>query len=66
MTSLTTFFALIALVVFGGIELRPMALVMGIGVVIGTYSSNFVAGPLLVFWENYSEKKKRALKTKKS
>lgn len=66
MTSLTTFFALIALVALGGIELRPMALVMGLGVIIGTFSSNFVAGPLLVFWENYSDKKKKTLKTKKS
>ena len=50
MTSLTTLLALISLYVFGGEVIKPFALTMIIGVLIGTYSSIFIAVPtLLVF-----------------
>ena len=47
MTSLTTLIALISLYVFGGEVIKPFAFAMIIGVIIGTYSSIFVATPLL-------------------
>jgi preprotein translocase subunit SecF len=47
MTSVTTLLALIAIVIFGGAVLRDFALAMIWGVVIGTYSSIFVAVGLL-------------------
>jgi preprotein translocase SecF subunit len=47
MTSVTTLLALVAIVVFGGAVLRDFALAMIWGVVIGTYSSVFVAVGLL-------------------
>jgi len=50
MTSLTTFIATISLLVFGGIVLRDFALALAIGILIGTYSSVFVASPLVALW----------------
>ena len=48
MTSVTTLLALISLAVFGGEVLRGFTLAMIWGVVIGTYSSVFVASPFLL------------------
>ena len=47
MTSVTTLLALIAIVIFGGAVLRDFAIAMIWGVLIGTYSSVFVAVGLL-------------------
>lgn len=46
--SLTTFFACLALYFFGGEVLRGFSLAMTVGVVIGTYSTIFVAAPMLI------------------
>lgn len=48
MTSVTTLLALVALFVFGGEVIRGFAFAMIWGVVIGTYSSIFVAAPVLI------------------
>ena len=48
-TSLTTLIALISIFVLGGEILRGFALAMIIGVIIGTYSSIFVASPILKY-----------------
>jgi SecD/SecF fusion protein len=48
MTSLTVFLTAVVLFVFGGEVLRGFAFAMAIGVVAGTYSSIFVAAPILV------------------
>jgi preprotein translocase subunit SecF len=47
-TSLTIFLALIALYFIGGASTKDFAFVLLIGVIVGTYSSIFVASPLLV------------------
>lgn len=52
-TSLTTFLALGALYVVGGDVTQNFALVLAVGVVAGTYSSLFFAGPLLVALERW-------------
>ena len=49
-TSLTVFIAVISLLVFGGIVLHNFALALAIGIVIGTYSSIFVASPVVALW----------------
>ena len=49
MTSLTTFLALCALVAFGGQVIKSFSLAMMFGVVIGTYSSIFIAAPVLIY-----------------
>ncbi|UUX50105.1 protein translocase subunit SecF [Nisaea acidiphila] len=51
MTSLTTLLALLAIYFFGGAVLADFALAMIWGVVIGTYSSVFIAVPLLLYLE---------------
>ncbi len=49
MTSVTTLLAVTALIVLGGPIIRDFALALAWGVVIGTYSSVFVAVPVLLF-----------------
>ena len=48
MTSATTLVTLIALFLFGGSVIQPFALVLILGVVVGTYSSIFIASPSLL------------------
>jgi preprotein translocase subunit SecF len=50
-TSFTVLITSIALFFFGGEVIHDFALAMIIGVVIGTYSSVFVASPLVLLWE---------------
>jgi SecD/SecF fusion protein len=49
-TSSTVFMVLIALLLMGGVLLRDFALALLIGVVVGTYSSVFVASPIVYLW----------------
>lgn len=56
-TSLTVLLTLIAITVFGGASIRTFALALTIGIAIGTYSSIFVASPMLVVWEKWKQKK---------
>lgn len=61
-TSLTTFLVVFVLVIYGGEALFGFAIAMLIGVVVGTYSSAFVAAPLLIYWQdkiNTTKSKKR-------
>jgi len=51
-TSLTTIFVLLALFLFGGATIHNFVLVLLLGVIVGTYSSIFIASQLLVAWEN--------------
>lgn len=51
-TSLTTLFVVLVLFFFGGDVIHNFAFALLVGVVIGTYSSIFVASPILVEWEN--------------
>ena len=48
-TSVTTFLALLALSIFGGAAIESFAYSMLFGVVIGTYSSIFIAAPILIY-----------------
>lgn len=49
---MTVEFLLLALAMFGGITLREFASILLIGLLSGTYSSIFIAAPILVLWEN--------------
>lgn len=51
LTSLTTLLAVLSLLFLGGVVIRDFALALAIGVVIGTYSSIYIAAPLLVVLE---------------
>ena len=49
-TSLTVVLVLVPLVLFGGEVLHDFSMALLIGVIVGTYSSVFVASPILVVW----------------
>ncbi|MDX2480745.1 MAG: protein translocase subunit SecF [Desulfuromusa sp.] len=51
LTSGTTLLVILALFVLGGGVIHNFAFAMLIGVLIGTYSSIFVASPVLIFWQ---------------
>ena len=55
-TSLTTLFALLAIFFFGGESIRYFSLAMIIGIIVGTYSSLFIASPLLFTWYRWKNK----------
>jgi preprotein translocase subunit SecF len=48
---MTVEFMLLALALFGGVTLREFAVILLVGLMSGTYSSIFVAAPILVVWE---------------
>jgi len=50
-TSLTTLVTVLAIYFFGGASIRTFMLALFIGMVAGTYSSIFIASPLLVTWQ---------------
>lgn len=60
LTSITTLIAVLVIFLLGGGLIRSFALAMIIGVVIGTYSSIYIASPLLVFMTNWLEKRREA------
>lgn len=49
---MTVEFLLLALALFGGVTLQEFAIVLLVGLLSGTYSSIFIAAPILVIWEN--------------
>jgi len=67
LTSLTTFFVVLTLFLFGGSIIQPFSFTLLVGVVVGTYSSIFIASPLLIwlgfkvedFRKNIADKEKR-------
>jgi preprotein translocase subunit SecF len=56
LTAMTTLTVVLALLILGGGIIRDFALAMTIGVIIGTYSSVYVASPILLAW-NIRKKK---------
>jgi preprotein translocase subunit SecF len=52
-----TFVVVVVLFFLGGEVLRGFAFVMIIGIIVGTYSSIFVAAPLVVVWEEWKQKR---------
>lgn len=56
-TVFTTFLAVLFLFIFGGEVTRDFSLTLLLGMIVGTYSSVFVASPLMVEWEKRSPKR---------
>lgn len=50
LTSVTTLIAVLSLLIFGGVSLNSFALIMTAGIIVGTYSSIFVASPVVAMW----------------
>jgi len=57
MTSVTILIALAALYLFGPETTRTLSIAMFLGMFFGTYSSIFLASPLLVVWNNFRQKR---------
>jgi preprotein translocase subunit SecF len=58
-TSLTTLMVVVTLFIFGGQVLHSLSLALVLGILVGTYSSVFVASPIVVEWEARSPKRFR-------
>jgi preprotein translocase subunit SecF len=59
LTSGLTFLTAASLWLFGGPVLNGFSLALVIGIIIGTYSSIFIASPIVIFWHNWREERKR-------
>jgi preprotein translocase subunit SecF len=57
-TSFTLIITLLALFLFGGSAINDFILALLIGVTAGTYSSIFVASPLLVDWQGWDDRRR--------
>lgn len=63
MTSGLTFLAVLALLLYGGPVLHGFSLALVIGILIGTYSSVFVASPIVLFWHDWAAGRKQSVAT---
>ncbi len=61
LTSGATMLVVLALFVLGGEVLNTFALTLIIGIIIGTYSSIYVASPIIVIWKQLAERRKAAV-----
>ncbi len=52
-TSLTVLFVLLSLLLFGGETIKYFVLALFVGIIVGTYSSIFIASPVLVVWQKW-------------
>jgi preprotein translocase subunit SecF len=52
LTALTVFLVVVVLFFFGGAVIHDFAFALLVGVIIGTYSSIFIASPIVLVWEN--------------
>jgi SecD/SecF fusion protein len=50
-TSFSTLLGVVSLLIFGGVTLQDFAFAMGVGILSGTYSSIFIASPVLTAWK---------------
>ncbi|MBV9269422.1 MAG: protein translocase subunit SecF [Acidobacteriaceae bacterium] len=59
LTSGLTFLTAISLYLFGGQVLNGFSFALVVGIIVGTYSSIFIASPILIFWKDLVEKRNR-------
>jgi len=62
-TQLNAMFVMVAILLFGGVSIRPFIATLFVGLLCGTYSSIFIAVPLLVTWEERIVSRARAAVT---
>ena len=62
MTSGLTFLTVIALFVWGGPVLHGFSFALVCGIIVGTYSSVFIASPIVLFWHNWADLRRRPAK----
>ena len=61
LTSGATMLVVLALYILGGEVLNTFALTLMIGIVVGTYSSIYVASPIIVIWKQFGDRRKSAV-----
>jgi preprotein translocase subunit SecF len=59
LTSGLTFLTALSLFLFGGQVLNGFSFALVVGIIVGTYSSIFIASPILIFWQDLAERRKR-------
>jgi preprotein translocase subunit SecF len=59
LTSGLTLLTALSLFLFGGSVLNGFAFALVVGIIVGTYSSIFVASPILIFWQSFVESRKK-------
>jgi preprotein translocase subunit SecF len=60
LTSGLTFLTALSLWLFGGEVLNGFSFALVVGILFGTYSSIFIASPILIFWYDFAERKRKA------
>jgi len=60
LTSFLTWLSCVSIFLFGGPALRDFSFVLVVGIVIGTYSTIYIASPILVVWQDWVIKRKQA------
>ncbi len=60
MTSGLTFLTVLAFFLFGGAVLHGFSFALVVGIIIGTYSSVFIASPIVLFWHDWFDKRKKS------
>jgi preprotein translocase subunit SecF len=55
----TTFLSVLGLYLFGGETLRSFGFTMVVGIVVGTYSTIYIATPLVVWWQSLSQRRQK-------
>jgi preprotein translocase SecF subunit len=56
LTSVTTLIVIVVLFFFGGDELKPFSLALILGILVGTYSSIYIASPIVAAWQHWRER----------
>ncbi|MCS6972320.1 MAG: protein translocase subunit SecF, partial [Leptospiraceae bacterium] len=59
-TAGTTLVAILPIYLLGDEGLKDLAIVLIFGILVGTYSSNFVAAPIVVIWDNLKKRGAKA------
>jgi preprotein translocase subunit SecF len=59
MTSGLTFLTVVALFIWGGPVLHGFSFALVCGIIVGTYSSVFIASPIVLFWHNFADQRKK-------
>lgn len=62
LTSSLTLLSALALWFFGGQVLNGFSFALVVGIIVGTYSSIFIASPILIYWKNWAEKRQDTAK----
>jgi len=60
LTSFLTWLSCVSIFLFGGPALRDFSFVLVVGIVIGTYSTIYIASPILVVWQDWVAQRKQA------